>query len=78
MYAREAMFAGVSNAHESLWKPGIRRGEPFNVMSMASNMSHEQRHAELDLPEIDGNLIETIARLLAAANTKRSNDHKIC
>ena len=75
MYAREAMFAGGSNAHESLWKPGIRRGEPFNVMSMAS---HEQRHAELDLPEINGNLIETIARLLAAANTKRSNDHKIC
>ena len=78
MYAREAMLAGGSNAHESLWKPGIRRGEPFNVMSMASNMSHEQRHAELDLPEINGNLIETIARLLAAANTKRSNDHKIC
>ena len=78
MYARKAMFAGGSNAHESLWKPGIRRGEPFNVMSMASNMSHEQRHAELDLPEINGNLIETIARLLAAANTKRSNDHKIC
>ena len=78
MYAREAMFAGGSNAHESLWKPGIRRGEPFNVMSMASNMSHEQRHAEFDLPEINGNLIETIARLLAAANTKRSNDHKIC
>ena len=78
MYAREAMFAGGSNAHESLWKPGIRRGEPFNVMSMASNMSHEQRHAELDLPEINGNLIETIARLLGAANTKRSNDHKIC
>ena len=78
MYAREAMFAGGSNAHESLSKPGIRRGEPFNVMSMASNMSHEQRHAELDLPEINGNLIETIARLLAAANTKRSNDHKIC
>ena len=78
MYAREAMFAGGSNAHESLWKPGIRRGEPFNVMSMASNMSHEQRNAELDLPEINGNLIETIARLLAAANTKRSNDHKIC
>ena len=78
MYAREAMFAGGSNAHESLWKPGIRRVEPFNVMSMASNMSHEQRHAELDLPEINGNLIETIARLLAAANTKRSNDHKIC
>ena len=78
MYAREAMFAGGSNAHESLWKPGIRRSEPFNVMSMASNMSHEQRHAELDLPEINGNLIETIARLLAAANTKRSNDHKIC
>ena len=78
MYAREAMFAGGSNAHESLWKPGIRSGEPFNVMSMASNMSHEQRHAELDLPEINGNLIETIVRLLAAANTKRSNDHKIC
>ena len=78
MYARAAIFAGGSNAHESLWKPGIRRGEPFNVMSMASNMSHEQRHAELDLPEINGNLIETIARLLAAANTKRSNDHKIC
>ena len=78
MYAREAMFAGGSNAHESLWKPGIRRGEPFNVMSTASNLSHEQRHAELDLPEINGNLIETIARLLAAANTKRSNDHKIC
>ena len=72
------MFAGGSHARESLWKPGIRRGEPFNVMSMASNMSHEQRHAELDLPEINGNLIETIARLLAAANTKRSNDHKIC
>ena len=72
------MFGGGAYACESFWTAGMRRHEPFNVMSMASNMSHEQRHAELDLPEINGNLIETIARLLAAANTKRSNDHKIC
>ena len=78
MYARATMFGGGAYACESFWTAGMRRHEPFNAMSMASNMSHEQRHAELDLPEINGNLIETIARLLASANTKRSNDHKIC
>ena len=72
------MFGGGAYACESFWKAGMRRHEPFNVMSMASNMSHEQRHSEVDVPTRKVDLIETIARLLAAANTKRSNDHKIC
>ena len=73
MYAREAMFAGGSNAHESLWKPGIRRGEPFNVISMASNMSHEQRHSEVDVPTRKVGLIENIAPVPAIATTMRSD-----
>ena len=50
MYARATMFGGGAYACESFWTAGMRRHEPFNAMSIASNMSHEQRHSEVDVP----------------------------
>ena len=67
------MFAGGSHTRESLWDPRMRGGEPFNVMSMASNMSHEQRHSEVDVPTRKVDLIENIAPVPAIATTMRSD-----
>ena len=61
MYARATMFGGGAYACESFWTAGMRRHEPFNAMSMASNMSHEQRHSEVDVPTRKVDLIENIA-----------------
>ena len=75
MYARATtgMFAGGSFAYESFWNPGMRRHEPFNALSMASNMSHEQRHSEVDVPTRKVDLIENIAPVPAIATTMRSD-----
>ena len=43
------------------------------VMSMASNMSHEQRHSEVDVPTRKVDLIENIAPVPAIATTMRSD-----
>ena len=73
MYARATMFGGGAYAHESFWTTGMRRHEPFNAMSMASNMSHEQRHSEVDVPTRKVDLIENIAPVPAIATTMRSD-----
>ncbi len=73
MYARATMFGGGAYACESFWTAGMRRHEPFNAMSMASNMSHEQRHSEVDVPTRKVDLIENIAPVPAIATTMRSD-----
>ena len=73
MYARATMFGGGAYARESFWTTGMRRHEPFNAMSMASNMSHEQRHSEVDVPTRKVDLIENIAPVPAIATTMRSD-----
>ena len=73
MYGRATMFGGGAYACESFWKAGMRRHEPFNAMSMASNMSHEQRHSEVDVPTRKVDLIENIAPVPDIATTMRSD-----
>ena len=43
------------------------------AMSMASNMSHEQRHSEVDVPARKDDLLENIAPDPAIATTMRSD-----